>query len=163
MKLKREMLYSIDAYTKNDFLEYLKEYEGEDWCKWSADDDYYEWESEQLSFDLDDLFCNLKYAEINKQKCMVIGTLGLWFGNREIIPEYCENVCDALRKCIDNSDVIFIERIGNTIEVKTGHHDGTNRFVIIPLSDKGAERYAKHNKVSLHNRENIYKIGEYIY
>jgi hypothetical protein len=165
MKKVKQMLYSDNCYTYEDFKMYLNEYKDEDWCDWEdTDEDFYRWESLQLEQDLDDLLCNLKYTKANEQECLIVGTLGLWDGRKEIIPTHCENLRDAILKCISGDCIVKkIERVGNTIEVDIAHHDGCNCFSIVILSDKGRERYYRNDSVSLNNRENIYKIGEYLF
>ena len=80
-----------------------------------------------------------------------------------IEPTYFENVEKAIYACISNCELKSMERVGNTIEIVVAHHDGRNCFTLVFLSDKGHERYMRNGKVSLNNRENIKKIGEYIF
>lgn len=165
MKKVKQMLYSDNCYTYEDFKMYLNEYKDEDWCDWEdTDEDFYRWESLQLEQDLDDLLCNLKYTKANNQQCLIVGRLGLWYGKRDIESTHCYNLCDAIKKCISGDCIVKrIERVGNSVEIDTAHHDGYNCFTIFILSDKGEDRYAKYEKVSLNNKENIYKIGEYLF
>jgi hypothetical protein len=162
---RKENLYSTDNYTREDFEDYVKYLTSEDNDNYNVDDehDYWQWIEEQQRLDFEDLIVNLKYSAYGKNSVMVVGTLGLWYGKRDIEPTYFENVEKAIYACISNCELQSVERVGNTIEIVVAHHDGRNCFTLVFLSDKGHERYMRNGKVSLNNRENIKKIGDFIF
>ena len=165
MKTRKQNLYSADNYTREDFEDYVKHFMGEENTdyKVDSDEDFYQWAGEQQRLDFEDLIANLKYSAYGKDSVMVVGTLGLWYGKRDIEPTYFENVEKAIYACISNCELKSMERVGNTIEIVVAHHDGRNCFTLVFLSDKGHERYMRNGKVSLNNRENIKKIGDFIF
>lgn len=165
MATKRKTLYRVDCYTRENFEDYVKEFMGEENTdyKVDSDEDFYQWVAEQERMDFEDLIVNLKYSAYGKDSVMVIGKLGLWNGTYDILPTYFENVEKAIYACCNDCELKSVEIVGNTIEIVVAHHDGRNCFTLVFLSDKGHDRYARNGKVSLNNRENIKKIGEYIF
>lgn len=85
----------------------------------------------------EDLLDNLKYSQYNKCECVVMGCLGLWFGNRDIIPTRESNLIDAIKRCVGERDYVIIKMVNGHIEVKSIHHDGTNDFEIYCLNKLG--------------------------
>lgn len=68
--------------------------------------------------------------------CEITGTLGLWNGVKTIEPVICDNISDAIDKCLgrDTEDIIF--RISdNTYYLDAYHHDGINSFTIKILDE----------------------------
>lgn len=165
MATKRETLYSEDNYTQEMFEDYVKYFTSEDNDNYNVDDedDYWQWVGEQQRLDFRDLIENIKYSDYGTNSVMVMGRLGLWNGTHEIQPTFFDNFEKAIYACCDGCELKSVERIGNTIKIVVAHHDGRNCFTLVFLSDKGHDRYARNGKVSLNNRENIKKIGEYIF
>ena len=164
---KREMLYNENDYNQKYYLDVikdLKEY-GEP-CYWEEDneDDFYDWESTQKEQDFEDVMGNLMYSKVIKdRKCVIVGSVGTWMGNREIIPTICNNVTDAINKCVEKCELRSIERVDNHLEVSVYHHDGSNHFDLYFLSDKGEEEFWETDDVDMDNLENFIEIPEYIY
>ena len=68
---------------------------------------------------------------------VITGSLGLWNGNPEIIPVRRETVVDAIHRCLWKCDDIRVEYGNGIIYLSGYHHDGTNSFMIRPLTEKG--------------------------
>ena len=101
-----------------------------------ADDDIYNYLWECLESEWEDLSLNLSYSKFDKP-CVVLGSLGLWNGNKSIVPVVCDNVSSAIDKCVNGCDYIEVRQVCGHIEVSAIHHDGTNTFEIHLLNGKG--------------------------
>jgi len=61
----------------------------------------------------------------------ITGTLGLWNGKKEIIPEKETDLETAIKRCIgDNTEELKISDVDGKLIVECSHHDGTNVFDI---------------------------------
>lgn len=162
---RKEILYSEDNYTQEMFEDYVKYFTSEDNDNYNVDDedDYWQWVEEQQRLDFRDLIENIKYSAYGKDSVIVVGNLGLWNGTYETQPIFFDNFEKAIYACCNDCELKSVERVGNTIEIVVAHHDGRNYFTLVFLSDKGHDRYVRNGKVSLSNRENIKKIGKYIF
>lgn len=99
--------------------------------------EFYEFLNDQLSMEWDDFCENLKYSKNNDVPCVIIGTLGLWHGRKDIVPVACDDLQTAINKCINNMDYVSIKQNCGHLEVSAVHHDGTNTFEIYLLNDRG--------------------------
>lgn len=128
------------------------------------EDNFYNWVSKQLDFDLECLFDNLKYADksIRDKSVVIEGTLGLWWGSPTIDAKMCDNIIDAIQLCI-NGNQCRINKNGNKIIIESVHHDGTNIFELTILSDLGRERFLRNGKVSTTNYANFVKLPMYLF
>ena len=100
----------------------------------SRDNDsaFIEWVyGEYLNSEWIDLLDNIKYSKYGNIPCVVVGTLGLWNGRKDIYPTKCDDLVSA-------SNVIVILNNG-CIEVNAMHHDGTNCFEIHLLNKLGID------------------------
>lgn len=162
-----ERLYNENDYTEQyyfDVIDDIISMEGK--CRWDKDslDDRFDWECEQKEDDLDCLLMNLKFSKPIKDRiCAIVGSVGTWRGRFEIEPTFCNNIVDAVYKCIDGCELRSIERIGNRIDISVYHHDGSNSFSIYFLSDIGEDRYLRNGDVSLKNKKNIFSIPKWVY
>lgn len=162
-----ERLYNENDYTEQyyfDVIDDIISIEGE--CHWDKDnlEDRCEWEWEQKEDDLDCLLMNLKFSKpIKNRICAIVGSVGTWRGRFEIEPTFCNNIVDAVYKCIDGCELRSIERIGNRIDISVYHHDGSNSFSIYFLSDIGEDRYYRNGDVSLKNKKNIFSIPKWVF
>lgn len=102
-----------------------------------SDNEIYEFLNDQLSMEWDDFCENLKYSKNNDAPCVIIGTLGLWHGRKDIVPVACDDLQTAINKCINNMDYVSIKQNCGHLEVSAVHHDGTNTFEIYLLNDRG--------------------------
>ena len=62
--------------------------------------------------------------------CVINGSCGLWNGTRHIVPTFCDNLYDAVMKCVNNMDYVILEVENNTLNITGIHHDGSNHFSI---------------------------------
>lgn len=159
-------------YNENDYTEQYFNYVIEDLetygltCDWEKDNeqDFYDWECTQKQQDLDDLLLNLNFSKPIKDRiCAIVGSVGTWRGRFEIEPTFCNNIVDAVYKCIDGCELRSIDRIGNRIDISVYHHDGSNSFSIYFLSDIGEDRYLRNGNVSLKNKKNIFSIPKWVF
>ena len=162
-----ERLYNENDYNEQyyyDVIDDIISMEGK--CRWDKDslEDMCEWEWEQKEFDLECLLDNLKYTKaIGNRMCAIVGSVGTWRGRFEIEPTFCNNIVDAVYKCMDGCELRSIERIGNRIDISVYHHDGSNSFSIYFLSDIGEDRYYRNGDVSLKNKRNIFSLPQWIF
>ena len=63
-----------------------------------SDNDIWDFISDRLAMDWDDLFTNLSYSKNADKPCVVTGSLGLWYGRPSIEPLACEDIESAIRK-----------------------------------------------------------------
>lgn len=127
--------------------------------------DYWDFVSDCQQIEWDDFLLNLGHSKINTEYYWIIsGSLGLWFGTRDIELVKCNTLEEAIRKCIGSCDDVIIEKEGNAVHVTGLHHDGRNHFEIRALSDLGNDRFNRHDGViSINNKENIAKLPEYLF
>ena len=141
--IKNYVLY--DDTTVPEYSEYVEhcringhEIEGEN------SQAYWDFASRYHENDWDDLKVNLKCSKEANQPVLLLGTLGLWNGKRTIFPTRCENLMQAIEKCVgrgvDNMKV-YVEN--GIVYVEAYHHDGTNYFEIYKLSSKGLSATSK--------------------
>lgn len=69
--------------------------------------------------------------------CVVLGTLELWTGEKQIIPTREKTLAEAIKHCCRGCDYNRIDIVDGHIEVKSVHHDGTNVFEIHVLNELG--------------------------
>ena len=88
---------------------------------------------------LDDEWFGLVDKLINEYntECVLVGSLGLWWGSPTIIPQRFDSVFNAISKCIENMDYIKVSIVNGHFEIKAIHHDGTNDFEIHILNKLG--------------------------
>lgn len=98
---------------------------------------YWDYISEETNINCEDFFDNLEYSPINNTPCMVVGSVGRWNGNFEIVPVLFDNISDAIHKCLNGADDYEIVLKDGYITVYGYHHDGCNSFEIHILSKKG--------------------------
>ena len=77
---------------------------------------------------------NMK-VNMNNKKYIILGTLGLWDGKREVAA--IEKGFDAILKCVYDSDYVEIFEEDEKLIIQTHHHDGTNMFEIKELTFSG--------------------------
>ena len=162
-----ERLYNENDYTEQYYLDVIEDMKmcGLP-CDWEKDNehDFYDWECTQKEQDLDCLLMNLKFSKpIKNRMCAIVGSVGTWRGRFEIEPTFCNNIVDAVYKCMDGCELRSIERIGNRIDISVYHHDGSNSFSIYFLSDIGDDRYCRNGEVSIKNKQNILSLPKWIF
>lgn len=96
----------------------------------------YDFIYDMLNMEWEDMLCGMKHSKYNDE-CVVLGCLGLWFGNRDITPTRENTLADAIKKCVSGCDYARIKIVDGHIEIKAIHHDGTNDFEIHILNKLG--------------------------
>lgn len=100
--------------------------------------DFIEWLEWMSQLDTEDFFSNLAYCKLGE--CMILGTLGLWDGDHDIVPVLCDNVKEAIERICDGMRGGFHLRVTQKdgyLLVEQSHHDGTNAYEVRILSAKG--------------------------
>lgn len=103
---------------------------------------------------------SLRYSSIAKRACVITGRLGLWNGSPEIAPTVCGTMEEAIYKCVNKCYECRISQHASTIIVEGFHHDGTNRFEIHVLNEKG--RNADESRCDLSRREYHLTLKDYL-
>lgn len=126
---------STDGFDYDDYL---------DWCEANKQEpasensnEYLEWMYEEMLLNYESDLDNIKSCKQYNIPVVITGKLGLWDGTHEIMPVVCDNVHDAISKCVDGNDDCEVYFNDGLIEVHAHHHDGTNCFEIKALSAKG--------------------------
>lgn len=96
-------------------------------------------EDNDIDILIDDFNEQLEKADKEHQGFLIVGTLGLWHGKKDIYPEYCSDLMEAYNKCIKSADDVIVKLIDGALEVSAMHHDGTNTLYIKALSRNGAQ------------------------
>lgn len=91
-----------------------------------------EWEWEDVS----------EEAKQDKGYYIIVGTLGLWNGNFKGSCLIRGNLLDAIRKCLEDYNRIYM--YNKKLYIEATHHDGTNSFIIKKLTEKGVEYLNKY-------------------
>lgn len=163
MKKNELVLFERDCYTRADYELYCMDNEIE--FDETNDTDFYNWLYNQEQWDFEDMLDNCKYSKKFRNIAVVVeGSVGLWYGRREIEQTKCDNFIDAIYKCMGRScEIDKVVKIGNKIEVTAIHHDGRNYFDIYFLTELGADRLERRGQVSTRNRENVMKLPQYLW
>lgn len=139
MSTKKHIIWSseidIDDW-REDYLDYLRDYEGEEDPE--VDDyDLYRY-AETLNYDyLDDERDNLRIG-VNAP-IIVLGDLGFWFGRRE---GYKVIESGRIGDCLYTEDPIcewYVDENGD-LRSDSAHHDGTNHMLYRAVRKKYADR-----------------------
>lgn len=120
--------YNIDNYKEGYFSEI-----SDDQQKVLSLDVYV---AEMLSLEWNDFLSNLEFSENNHCECVLIGSLGLWHGRHNVIRKFV-SVKEAILTAANNMDYITVEQINGHLKLTCVHHDGSNRFEIHLLNNKG--------------------------
>lgn len=132
--VKEMTLYNDYDYNVEDYRDkYL------DYCNCNdieVDDEIPDW---YISRKLDDDWCRLVDKLINEYntECVLVGSLGLWWGSPTIVPQRFDSVFNAISKCIEKMDYVKVSIVNGHFEIKAMHHDGTNEFEIHILNKLG--------------------------
>lgn len=125
-----------------DYDAYYKEYL--EWCEVNnLDPDgreswaFISWITEQENNDWNNLMES--FDEHCQYSCVVLGKVGTWRGNFDIVPKRFDTLRYAISACVSECDYIVITLEDGVISVKSTHHDGTNEFTIHKLNDDGNE------------------------
>ena len=94
---------------------------------------------------------------------LITGSLGLWYGVRDIDMTYEKTLADAIKRCIGSCDDAIIKKRGSVIYVPGLHHDGRNHFEVRALSDIGINRLERNGEISIKNRRNFVTLPKYLF
>ena len=153
----RQIYSSVDGgYTYKDYCECCED-NGRTPAREDSDA-YYNWLSDQIVEDWDCLLANIKYSK-NNGRCIITGTLGLWWGHPEIEAVVCDSLVEAIKKCNENDYIeVFENEEDGSVEVHSIHHDGTNIFNIYPINKRAAR--LSNNEVQS-SKNILYYAGKY--
>lgn len=130
-----------------DYAEYVE------WCEDNniepkgineyGEDSFWDWCQQETETNWEEDMYNIKESEKCNVPTIIEGSLGLWDGHHEIIPVECDNMYDAIQKCLPRNydyyaDVIFDKGFVN---VNISHHDGTNCFTLRPKDKRKKFKY----------------------
>lgn len=145
--------YKERVWLDTDILAYTHQFD--DWDDWHEPDeekpieDSSEWWNtlaDWRDLDVEDFWGNLKYSKWIGKPCVIIGHLGLWWGNPEIYPDIESDIEDAIHKCLDNSSIddarIWTE--GGSLFVNALHHDGCNSYEIRVFTPEGYDKHCDY-------------------
>ena len=125
--------------------EFLLEDRGED-NGWETIDDIPDsevWEEMNFSEEIEweDVKSELK-GFFEGKTILVTGTCGTWRGNLAAgaVIKYNE-----LYKCWNNCDYLEIYDEGGRMYINASHHDGTNHFEVLILTEKGEEAWERYS------------------
>jgi hypothetical protein len=155
-KTKAKMILYA-SFTMTDFESFCED-EGMDVNEQTMNE-YRDWKHSQEEMYWENMLSWFKEHSLEEHPCIIQGMVGRWNGTFEIVPRYAPRIEDAINLCSRNTHLKSVTRIGDEIEIKCGHHDGTDVFKIVFLSEIGQRKYWTNNKVvGLKNRENILRL-----
>lgn len=142
-----------------------------EWCEMNEkkpqeedSEDYFDYVHEIQRLEYDDLMENLNFSAIDNQYYWIVtGSVGLWYGRRDVGKNVVNSLSDAIRLCTSHADDSIITKRGSVIYVKALHHDGRNYLEIRALTDKGIDRFERNGDVSINNRQNIQTLPKYLF
>lgn len=73
---------------------------------------------------------------------VIVGTLGLWNGNFKGSCLVYGDLLEAVLKCLEDYNKIYMHN--KQLYVEAVHHDGTNKFVIKKLTERGENYLEEH-------------------
>lgn len=153
-----------DSHNGRSYVDYFEFCESNDIEPQGEDSEHYhEIVEEILSSDYDAFIDNIKHCEYNERQWAVEGTLGLWNGQKEIVPKVFGSLFEAIIACTHRCDYFKITKNNSKIEVEATHHDGTNRFTLKCLSYYGESVYERKGQVSLKNRNNLETLPHWLF
>ena len=157
--MKKQVLFTkveswSEGYTYTDYEEYCKDID-----EVPSMDTYYDWLSaeEEMSVEM----MNDMLYPLRNIKCVVTGTLGLWDGQKRLVPRVVDDVFSAIRRCMGSDSYLEkVTKYKRHIKVETSHHDGRNVFEVYLLTNKGAERVWDRGSCSVTNTENVMELPD---
>lgn len=129
---------STDGFEYADYVEWCEANDRKPCGEDSGDFECWKEDEAQTNYesDMDNITSCSKYC-VNVR---ITGELGLWDGKHTITPVKCSTVAEAIKKCISGCDDCNVWFNDGAIEVEGYHHDGTNRFMIHAIDDRGREK-----------------------
>ena len=99
--------------------------------------EFHDWLYQEIDICWDDLMLNINYDDDGKQECVVLGSVGRWYGRIEINAMKFDNLEKAIMACVDKTDFQVITEEKGVVYVTAIHHDSHNSFEIHKLNKKG--------------------------
>lgn len=121
-------LFNTHDYSFSFWEEHCKE-EGIEYDEDKIDWDYI---SDCLSMDWDYIKEVLSNV-YDGMEIIISGELGLWNGRPRIDNVLCDNIENALSKCLNKMDDFVVSYDNWGVYVRAMHHDGTNSFTLSPI------------------------------
>ena len=139
---KKETTYPKTTLCDTTYiLEYeeYKEYCEANDCEPQAEDsqDYWGYVSEMRYMEYEDFILNMETSAQANKPCLLTGSCGLWDGTHEIMPYKFSDVLSAVKKAYGSCDDLIVKQEDGVIKVEALHHDGSNYFEIVPLTEYG--------------------------
>lgn len=132
------LVHSNDEFTYQEYLDWCSDMDEEPAGEGSSE--FYEWCADEARNNYECDIDNIKYSSILKnRKFLVVGKLGLWWGNPTIMPEIFDSLPDALERIAE--DELEADYDETCIYASATHHDGRNSFrifIIKPGADISA-------------------------
>lgn len=159
-RIKTTYFDNYNMYTKEMYDAYVEYCEDNGYeVKDDNSSEYFGFIADCEAQDWEDLWENFKYSKLSDTKCVVLGSVGRWTGQHEVVPTVFDCLHDAVWACIRHCDYIKIEQNCSTIKVQSSHHDRTNYFEIKFLNDRG---YNTENG-DLNNRRYHLTLTDYLF
>ena len=100
--VKTTLFDSLNYYTNFPYEEYVDMCEECYWdCHEENSEEYWRDIAILTEQDWDTFKDNMAYSRFKGQKCMIIGSLGLWNGHPTIVPVLCNDIMEAIERCLD--------------------------------------------------------------
>lgn len=94
---------------------------------------FYDWYNQVIQEEDDDFWNSFRKAinaETTYTRCLITGAIGRWDGSRKLGINLCDNLWDAVSKCLKDAYDVVLKVKDNVLYVENHHHDGTNYFEI---------------------------------
>lgn len=127
-KHKDELPCILDSHSEFEYADYVQFCEDNDLTPAPEDSQrYWDWleEERQDSYECDRN--NIKYSSVlANSKFVVVGQLGLWWGNPTIMPEIFDDFDSVIERVAE--DRLKVTYDMDCFYLESSHHDGTNTF-----------------------------------
>lgn len=118
--------------TRNYSFSFWEEHCKEEGIEYNEDKIDWDYISDCLSMDWD--YIKEVLSEVyDGMEIIISGELGLWNGSPRIHNVLCDNIEDALSKCLNKMDDFVVSYDNWGVYVRAMHHDGTNSFTLSPI------------------------------
>lgn len=153
---KAVMLYESDREVSMDEIREACEANGWEVPEENSND-YWEKVNWIREPEWDDFLANLKYSKVFPKRVVVVGSAGLWYGRRTIVPTVCntEDLQKFWGKFAINGDYEY--HIGydeDGLFISVPHHDGTNCYHIREITEEG-EKYLEKCEENYESTDDI--------
>jgi flavodoxin len=151
---KCRLLYSTESFSLRSEKEYRKEYEqflSEN--ELTEESNHFEgWYNVEQEQECEDFFFNLENSTWNNKLCVIYGELGLWNGQKKMIPVISKSIYDAVWQCVGGYENYKVQQVNGHLFVTVYHHDGINRYIIELLNERGVLAYLEGKNVNFESK-----------